>query len=157
VRALAGLLALTCAGCLYDQPLAPGAAEVVDHSVLGAWRCVAPDSADPAILTVTETTDRKYRAEFKSDGDEPTVFVAHAVTFGGRRLLNAQHVEDGTPGKWTLAQYALYKPTVLHLEFATNEPFRAAADHAQRVEVLRKELTNKQLFEDYCTCIRVRQ
>ena len=157
MRALATLFVFTCAGCLYDQPMAPGAAEVVDRSVLGAWRCVAPDNADPAILTVTEAADQKYRAEFRGDGDDTTVFLAYAVTFSGRRLLNAQHVDDGTPAKWTLAQYALYKPTVLHLEFARDEPFRAAVDHAQRVAVLRKELTNKQLFEDYCTCVRATQ
>ena len=155
--ATAAVLATVCAGCLYSEPLVPGAAEPVDHRVLGPWRCVAPDSAEPSILTVTQAPDRRYRAEFSGGEDKPAVFVAYAVRFEGKLLLNAQLIEDGDPGKWTLVRYTLYRPNVLHIEFARDEPFREATTSGQRMGVLKRELRGAQLFEDYCTCIRVKE
>lgn len=137
MRATTVLLAVTLAGCLYDEPLAPGSADAVDIRVLGAWRCVSPEraDADPTILTVSRVGDRTYRAEFTDGEEEPTVFSAYAVTLGRKRLLNAQQIEDGQPGKWTLARYTLHTPTVLHIEFARDEPFR---------DITRKEPVHEQ-------------
>ncbi len=150
------LLEAAClAGCLYEQPLAPGRAEPVERRVLGTWRCVAPDSDEPAILAVTHAAEGRYRAEFGGGEDSPSIFSAYAVRFEGKRLLNAQEIVEGEPRKWTLARYTLYRPTVLHIEFARDEPFREAATQGERVKVLKRVLKQEQLFEDYCTCIRI--
>lgn len=157
MKQTAAALAIVCAGCLYTDPLVLGTAEPVDRNVLGPWRCVAPENAEPMILTVTEAPERKYRAEFTGGEEKPAVFFAYAVRFAGKRLLNVQVVEDGDPGKWTLVRYTLYRPTALHIEFARDEPFRDATTTAQRMAVLKRELMSAHLFEDYCTCIRVKE
>jgi len=143
-------------GCIYEQPLVPGRPETVDRRVLGQWRCVSPDNAEPAILKVTEAPARKYHAEFGGGEATPSVFSAYAVTFHGKTLLNVQEIEAGEGRKWTLARYSLYRPTVLHIEFARDEPFRDATTEEQRLAILRRELKGSGLFEDYCTCIRLK-
>jgi hypothetical protein len=132
-------------------------AEPVDRRVLGPWRCVASDSAEPLILTVTQAPDRRYRADFTGGAEKPAAFSVYAVRFEGKVLLNAQLIEDGEPGKWTLVRYTLYRPTVLHIEFARDEPFRELTTSGQRIAVLKRELMGAQLFEDYCTCVRVKE
>ena len=155
-RLVAFVVAVVSAGCIYEQPLVPGRPETVDRRLLGQWRCVSPDNAEPAILRVTESPDRKYLSEFGGGDAKPSVFSAYAVNFQGKILLNAQEIEDGEARKWTLARYSLYRPTVLHLEFARDEPFRDATTTDQRVAILRRELKDSGLFEDYCTCIRLK-
>lgn len=151
--ATVGLAAIS-AGCLYTEPLVPGVAESVDGRLLGAWRCVAPESSNPAILTVAQAPSRGYRAEFV-DGDDKSVFSVYEVKFENTLLINVQEVVDGEPRKWTFGRYTLYRPTLLHIEFARDEPFRDASTSADRAAVLKRELRGARLFEDYCTCIRI--
>jgi len=143
------------AGCIYEQPLAPGKAETPDGHVLGDWGCVAPDSDKPAMLKVTLLANQRYQAVFGPTEDDQSVFQAYAVSFAGSRLLNVQEVVDGEPRKWTMARYALLRPRVLHVEFARDEPFRQATTQDERIALLRRLLKRDQLFEDYCTCVRV--
>jgi hypothetical protein len=130
--------------------------EPVDQRLLGAWRCVAPDSTNPAILTVTQAPDRGYRTELV-EGEDKSVFSVYAVKFEGALLINAQEIVDSEPHKWTLGRYTLYRPTVLHVEFARDEPFRESTTSAQRLAVLKRQLGGTSLFEDYCTCVRIKE
>lgn len=159
-RVTRGMLAVAAgvslAGCLYDQPLAPGVPEAVEPRLVSEWRCVAPESEKPAILSVTLLADNRYRAVFGPKDDDEAVFVGYVVTFEGTRLVNAQEEVGGARRKWTLARYTLYRPTLLHIEFARDEPFRNASTQEQRVQILRS-LLKAPLFEDYCTCIRTKQ
>ena len=116
------LAAAAClSGCLYEQPMAPGAAEAVDARVLGTWKCVNPESEKAETLTVSERPDHRYRAEFAEGDDAAAVFSAYAVTYASERVVNAQEVVDGEPRKWTLARYTLLGPNVLRLEAARLE------------------------------------
>jgi hypothetical protein len=103
-RAVVALLAAGLAGCLYEQPVAPGAAEPVVPQVLGKWKCVNPEGEKVETLTVSERPDRRYRAEFDEGDGAPGVFIAYAVAFRSARILNAQEVVDGEPRKWTVAR-----------------------------------------------------
>jgi hypothetical protein len=156
-RALAVLSAAGCIGCMYPEPLAPGKAQLVDQRLVGAWRCVAPDSSGPAILNVTKPTEESYRAEFQAEGEKPSVFTGYTVTFEGKLLVNAQDVGAPSSRKWALARYHLYQPTVLHVEFARDEPFSGATTNRDRVAALKEHLEDPRLFEDYCTCVRVKE
>src|SRR5262249_48171478 len=127
-----------------------------ERQLLGAWRCVAPEATNPAVLTVAEAPDQGYRAQFV-DADDKSVFAAYAVRFESTLLINAQEVVEGGPGKWTLVRYTLYRPGVLHLEFARDEPFRSATTREQRLTILRRGLGGTDLFEDYCTCVRIKE
>lgn len=150
-------LVLALVGCLYDEPFLPGLPQELDTRVLGTWRCVAPEQADKnaAILNVSRVSDRSYRAEFTAQGEETTVFTAHAVDVGGKRFLNAQEIVEAQPKKWTVARYSLHTPSTLQIEFARDEPFRDVPKD-QRLRVFESELKGNRLFEDYCACIRIK-
>jgi hypothetical protein len=131
-RHLAVLLcAASLAGCLYDQSVAPGAAEAVDAHVLGTWKCVTPAGEKVETLTVTERPDHRYRAQF-AEGDDPAVFVGYAVTFQSERILNVQEFVHGEARKWTLARFTLHTPNVLRLEAARHDVFGDATTADQR-------------------------
>jgi hypothetical protein len=149
--------ALCLSGCLYDQPLAPGAAEPLDPAVMGAWKCVNPDGDEVETLTVGTAADRRYRVGLAGGEDKPSVFTAYPVTFESQKVVNIQEVVDGQARKWTLVRYTLHRPTVLHVEFAHHEPFEGAATAEQRLKVLREELKEGRLFGDFCVCIRAAQ
>jgi len=146
--------ALSLAGCLYEQPVAPGAAEAVDAHVLGTWKCVNPEGEKVQTLTVTERPDHRYRAEFDEGDDAPSVFVAYAVTFGSERILNAQEFVHGEPRKWTLARFTLHTPNVLRLEGARHDVFGDATTADQREKILAAALKSGVLFADFCVCMR---
>lgn len=148
------LAAAGLSGCLYEQPVAPGKAEAVDARILGAWKCVNPESEKAETLTVTERPDHRYRAEFDEGDDAPAVFSAYAVTYAAGRIVNAQEVVDGEPRKWTLARYTLLGPNVLRLEAARDEAFGEATTPEQREKALAAALKGGQLFADFCVCIR---
>lgn len=145
---------LSLVACLFDQPVAPGAALAVDKNVLGKWKCVNPEGEKVETLTVTEQPDRRYRAEFDEGDDSPTVFVAYAVTSGSERILNAQEFVHGEPRKWTLARYTLHTPNVLRLEGAHGDVFGDATTAEQREKVLASSLKSGVLFADFCVCMR---
>src|SRR5262249_6424464 len=151
---------LVCAGslaaCIYEEPLVPGNAEKPDTRVLGRWRCVSPDDQDAVLLDVALLPDQRYKAVFGSGNDQST-FQAYAVKFDGRTLLNAQEVVNGNARKWSLVRSALLRPDVLHLETAREEPFRQAQTPQQRTAVLLRLLKTDTLFEDFCTCVRVKK
>jgi hypothetical protein len=148
------LLAASLSGCLYEQPVAPGAAEPVDPQVLGKWKCVNPESEKVETLTVSERPDRRYRAEFDEGDDTPTVFTAYAVTFRSERILNAQELVHGEARKWTLARYTLHTPNVLRLEGARQDVLGEATTPEQREKVLAAAIKGGDLFADFCVCMR---
>jgi len=148
------LAAISLAGCLYDQPVAPGTAEAVDAHVLGTWKCVNPEGEKVETLTVTEKPDHRYRAEFDEGDESPTVFVAYAVKFQSERILNAQEFVHGEPRKWTLARFTLHTPNVLRLEAARNDVFGDATTADQRERILAAALKSGVLFADFCVCMR---
>jgi hypothetical protein len=155
----AGLLAalvgaVSLAGCLYDQPVAPGTAEAVDAHVLGTWKCVNPEGEKVETLTVTERPDHRYKAEFDEGDDKPSVFVGYAVTFGSERILNVQEFVHGEPRKWTLARFTLHTPNVLRLEAARADVFGDATTADQREKILAAALKSGVLFADFCVCMR---
>jgi hypothetical protein len=147
-------IAVGLPGCLYEQPVAPGAAEAVDARLLGTWKCVNPESEKAETLTISERPDHRYRTEFDEGDGAPSVFFAYAVTFASERIVNAQEVVDGEPRKWTLARYTLHSPNVLRLEAADHEAFEKATTPEQREKVLAAGLKGGQLFGDFCVCIR---
>jgi hypothetical protein len=148
------LAAAGLSGCLYEQPVAPGAAEPVDAQVLGTWKCVNPEGEKVETLTVSARPDRRYRAEF-DDGDEtPAVFTAYAVTFHEGRILNAQELVHGEPRKWTVARYTLHTPNVLRLEAARHDAFGEATTPEQREKILAAAVKGGELFTDFCVCMR---
>lgn len=154
-RHLAVLLAAaSLAGCLYEQPVAPGTAEAVDAHVLGTWKCVNPEGEKVETLTVTERPDHRYRAEFDEGDDKPTVFVGYAVTFQSQRILNVQEFVHGEPRKWTLARFTLHTPNVLRLEGARSDVFGDATTADQRERILAAALKSGVLFADFCVCMR---
>jgi hypothetical protein len=139
-------------GCLSEQPIVPGAPETVDRGLLGSWRCLMPGEASAAPLTITEADGRKLRGLFAG---EDKGWIAYAVTFEGRRLLNVQ--AEGAEGKaWTLAQYTLFRPTVLHVEYPkyNSEMLKNVSTPTQRRDALRRSLKAKTLFDESFTCIR---
>lgn len=80
------------------------------------------------------------------------------MKFEGKRLLNVQ--ADGEDSrKWTVAQYSLYRPTVLYVEYPKydNETFKQAMTPAQRRDAFRRGYKAKTLFEDSFTCVRIRE
>ena len=156
-RATTVLLGLVTFGCLYDEPFLPGRPEVLDQQLLGEWRCISSEraSAEPAILTVSRDADRTYRAEFVGGGGDPTVFSAYTVAVANARFLNAQEIVDNRPRKWTVARYTLHTPTILHIEFARDEPFRGIANKDQ-LAAFKRELKGNRLFEEYCLCVRIK-
>jgi len=147
-------IAVGLPGCLYEQPVAPGAAEAVDARLLGAWKCVNPESEKAETLTITERPDHRYRTEFDEGDGAPAVFLAYTVTFASERIVNAQEVVDGEPRKWTLARYSLPAPNILRLEAADHDAFEKATTAEQREKVLAAGLKSGQLFGDFCVCIR---
>jgi hypothetical protein len=146
--------AASLAGCLYDQPVAPGTAEAVDAHVLGTWKCVNPEGEKVETLTVTERPEHRYRAEFDEGDDKPSVFVGYAVTFGSERILNVQEFVHGEPRKWTLARFTLHTSNVLRLEAARHDVFGDATTADQREKILAAALKSGVLFADFCVCIR---
>lgn len=149
---LAILLALTAAGCLFDEPLLPGPPLALERQLLGTWRCVAPDARETARLTVATTPEGWYRAEIRSEDEEPTAWHAYAVDFEKTRLLNVQWVGDDQRKTWTVARYTLFKPTLLNLERMKDEPFEVATSRQARLSILKNA---PGLFLDYCTCVRI--
>jgi hypothetical protein len=159
MKARARLLAvvlggLPLVGCIYDQAVAPGAAEALDKNVLGKWKCVNPEGEKVETLTVTEQPDRRYRAEFDEGDESPTVFVAYGVTFRSERILNAQEFVHGEARKWTLARYTLHTPNVLRLEGAQHDALGEATTPEQREKALAAAIKDGTLFADFCVCIR---
>jgi hypothetical protein len=148
------LCAASLGGCLYDQPVAPGAPEAVDAHVLGTWKCVSPEGEKVETLTVTERPDHRYRAEFDEGDDSPSVFVAYAVTLSSERILNAQEFVHGEARKWTLARYTLHTPNVLRLEAARHDVLGEPTTPEQREKVLAAALKDGTLFADFCVCMR---
>ena len=148
------VLAAACSACLLDAPLAPGQPEPLDRRLLGQWRCVAPENTDPSVLTVTEESARHYQARFD---DEDSAFSIYVVKFNGQQLFNAQEVVSGERRKWTLGRYTLFRPGLLHIEAARDEPFQAASANIERVAILKRQLKSGALFEDYCSCVRVKE
>jgi hypothetical protein len=149
------LLAGATAGCLFEQPLVPGPPLPVDQTLIGAWRCVSPDGPDSALLTVSTTPAGWYRAEFKDEGDEkakPSVWGAYAVNFEKARFLNVQSVGERDKKEWTVARYTLFKPAILNLEQVKEKAFEGAATPAARLALLKKP---DDLFQEYCTCVRI--
>jgi len=148
------LAAAFVAGCLFEQPVAPGTAEAVDAHVLGTWKCVNPEGEKVETLTVTERPDHRYRAEFDEGDESPTVFVGYAVTFQSERILNVQEFVHGEPRKWTLARFTLHTPNVLRLEAARSDVFGDATTADQRQGILAAALKSGVLFTDFCVCMR---
>jgi hypothetical protein len=146
--------AVSLAGCLYDQPVAPGTAEAVDAHVLGTWKCVNPEGEKVETLTVTERPDRRYKAEFDEGDDKPSVFVGYAVTFGSERIVNVQEFVHGEPRKWTLARFTLHTPNVLRLEAARHDVFGDATTADPREKILAAALKSGVVFADFCVCMR---
>ena len=150
------MMAASLTGCLSDQPIAPGSAEPLDRSLLGTWRCVFPEEADPALLKITEGEGRAIRAVISGGGDEqPSTWTAYLVSFEGKHLLNVQ--ADDKEKWWTVAQYTLYRPTILHVEYPKydNETLKGVATPAQRRDALRRGYKAKTLFDESFTCVRV--
>jgi hypothetical protein len=149
-------IAVWSVGCLSEQPVLPGSPESVDRSLLGSWRCVFPRDEDASTLTITETGDRGIRAVFSGSDPEGSGWVAYAVKFDGKRLLNIRADGDESR-KWTLARYALYQPTVLHVEYPKydNATFMQATTPAERRGALRRGYKAKSLFDDSFTCVRI--
>ena len=88
---LATLVLAACSfGCLSEQPIASGSPEPVDPSLLGNWRCLFADEADPSTLTITEVEGRGVRAVFSGGDSKPSTFTGYAVKFEGKRLLNVR-------------------------------------------------------------------
>lgn len=142
-------------GCLFDAPVVPGPPQAVDARLLGAWRCITPESEDAMVLTITRQGDRAYRAEFKGGDDAPMVFAAQPVTRGGKTLLNAQELAESGPQRWTVARYTLLRPGLLHLEAAKESALKDASGDAPRLAALDHALAKGELFEDFCTCVRI--
>jgi hypothetical protein len=107
------------------------------------------------VLTITRQGERGYRAEFKGGDDAPMVFAAQAVTRGGKTLMNAQELAESGAQRWTVARYTLLRPTVLHLEAAKESALKDAANDAARLAALDRALARGELFEDFCTCVRI--
>ena len=149
------MAAMALPGCLFDRPLVPGTPEPVDARLVGAWRCVAPDAEEPAILTVTGSADRRYRAELAGKDEKPSIYSAQAVAFEGKRLLNVQEIEDGTPKRWTVVRYTLLRPDALHIEAADEKAFEGASTDAQRLAAMKRALAHDALFSAFCTCVRI--
>ena len=154
---LATLVLAACSfGCLSEQPIASGSPEPVDPSLLGNWRCLFADEADPSTLTITEVEGRGVRAVFSGGDSKPSTFTGYAVKFEGKRLLNVRS-EDEESRKWTLAQYTMYRPTVLYVEYPhyDNKAFNDATTSAQKRDALRRGYKAKTLFQDSFTCVRI--
>lgn len=158
VRLLILVPCLGIGGCIYEDPLAPGTTEPVDARLLGDWRCVSATTKDEGILGISKTAEGRYRAQFVAPEPEedPAVFVADAVRFEEKILVNAQEILDGKPGKWTLVRYALATPNALSLEVAEDRPFREAKNRDERTRILRQELARSGFFQPFQTCTRVK-
>jgi hypothetical protein len=153
MRSLIVTTALCLSGCLWDEPLLPGPARG-EARLVGTWKCMGPETEELLTLKVTEPSPRQYRAEFDGGEDEPLVQLASIVRFQGQELLN---VQDEESGKWTVARHTLYRPELLHLEMLQDAAFQDAEDSAARLAILKKGLKDGKAFEDYCTCIRVKE
>ncbi len=144
---------LACSvGCLADQPIASGSPETVT-GLLGTWRCLHPDTTNPSVVTVT-ADGRGLRAVFSEvDPKDSSSWTAYAVKSGGERFLNVQMEGDD---EWTVAQYSLYRPGVLHVEYPQygTHTFKGATP-TQRRDALRRALKTKTLFDDSFTCVRI--
>jgi hypothetical protein len=149
------LLAAGTTACLFEQPLIPGSPLAVDRPLIGAWRCVSPDGPDSALLTISTTPEGWYSAEFKDEGDEkgkPTVWSAYSVTFEKARFLNVRSIGERDGKEWTIARYTLFKPTVLNLEQVKDKAFDGATTREARLALLKKP---EDVFQEYCTCVRI--
>lgn len=146
------VIAACSVGCLSEQPILPGSPESVDRGLLGGWRCLMPEDAGVPTLTITEADGRKLRALFTGEKEG---WLAYVVTFEGRRLLNVQ-AEGEDDKAWTLAQYTLFRPTVLHVEYPkyNSDVLKNASTPTQRRDALRRGLRAKTLFDESFTCIR---
>ena len=143
-------------GCLAEEPIVPGSPEPVDRNLFGEWHCVFPTDKEASVLTITETEGRGVRAVFSGTDQEDSGWTAYAVKFEGKRLLNIK-VDGEDAKKWTVAQYALYRPTLLYVEYPKydNDTFTHATTPAQRRDALRRGYKAKTLFEDGFTCLRL--
>ena len=68
-------------------------------------------------------------------------------------------MEGDEENKWTVAEYRMFRPTVLHIEYPDydNKTFKEAATPAQLREALRRGQKAKTLYDESITCVRLRQ
>ena len=149
-------LAAYSLSCLAQHPIAPGSPKSVS-GLIGRWGCVSPDERDPSVLSVTES-GLGFRAEFAEvDPKDSGAWTGYAVRFEGKNLLNLQ-MEGDEEKKWTVAEYTMALPTVLHIEYPyyDNKTFNGATTPTQLREALSRGYRAKTLFDDSLTCVRIR-
>jgi hypothetical protein len=158
-RALAVLvLAGTLAACYQsDAPIADAATAPLDARLPGQWRCVAEDDAKTALLSITAVNPTRFDVTLGEDDEKPSHYQAHSARLDGMALANVQEFEeDGKPGQWVLAHYALLRPNVLEVSIATDDALKGPDTANAPRERARRHLKAGDLFDQFCVCVRVK-
>jgi hypothetical protein len=158
------VLGLACTvlwGCPLEStiPLSSSESAVIDRGVIGAWRCVAPESEKLAVLTIAPFDDRQYYIGAAYEGSAPSPFRAYSTTINGRRFLNIKALANVAPpfaGSWLIARYTQLHHNVLHVELVRKAKLSGdLGSEAGLRDALLAGLGDPSTFEDYAVCIRV--
>src|SRR5207237_3225386 len=87
--------------------------------------CVTEDSADTALLSITAVSPTRFDATLGAADEKPSHYQAHSARLDGVPLANVQEFDDdGKPGQWVLARYALLRPNVLEISIASDDALK---------------------------------
>jgi hypothetical protein len=160
--ALLLLAALPLLGCPYgaDAPIDPVAAPL-DTRLLGRWRCVSGDSEEVGVVQFKSVSSAKdvYDISFLPCDGSDCSFTAHLTMVGGIPMLNArENKKAGEAGDWSFARYTLYRPDLVHFELVREEPFKGVPETSVAIRhVLEEQMGRPELFEDWMSCVRVKE
>jgi hypothetical protein len=138
-------------------PIADASTSPFDTRIAGQWRCVAAEADEPELFSITAVGFTQYDVVMGNADEKPSLFHVHSARLGGAAVANVQEAgEARRAGKWVLARYTLFRPSVLEIEIGSERALKDAGEGAALRDRAKLRLKAGDLFDQFCVCVRVK-
>jgi len=129
----------------------------VDARLVGAWRCVGPDTSDDAITITTEgSPNGTYAITWEESGKKPDHYEGYLAGLQDMTVLNVREAPASTTSQWSLARIDLLQPDIALIKVVSETLLKGQSAASVRM-TLEQQKGNPALYEKYSlVCIRAK-
>ena len=153
------LIAVMSAGCYESAfPLDPAPTAALDPTLLGTWRCIAPNGDDEAVsMRVSRVREGVDGVSMQERGKDPDRYEVYASVVGGNTVLNIRDMSATGSKPWVFGRSVLLRPDVLQIQIASDNSLKGVETSPEAVRrAIARRQSDPGLFQDGFTCVRTK-
>jgi hypothetical protein len=130
----------------------------LDSRLIGAWRCVGPDTSDDAMtITTARSPNGTYAITWEEPGKKPDHYEGYLAGLKDTMVLNVREVTTSKASQWSLVHVDLLQPDIALIKVVSETLLEGQSPAAVRT-TLEQQNANPALYEKVpLVCIRARK